>query len=181
MAESPPQNQKYFYNPDGKISEPLFMALMEQLGHKPASKEDGLREMQRRGWLLVDATYEPVDVGYGGRSKKRDDVLLRDYPLLVAALSEMSPDKSVPIILVKANVCRVLDSRLTADGFNVINKGSTVDFPANGRQPYFRKQFPLLLKAAALRAAPCAHAYALHDATLLVDAGIGGVYSVSYA
>ena len=22
VAESPPQNQKYFYNPDGKISEP---------------------------------------------------------------------------------------------------------------------------------------------------------------
>ena len=65
----------------------------------------------------------------------------------------MSPDKSVPIILVKANVCRVLDSRLTADGFNVMNQGSTVDFPANGRQPYFRERFPLLLKAAALRAA----------------------------
>jgi hypothetical protein len=56
IAESPPKTGKYFYNPAGVINEPLFSALMQQLGVKPTSKEEGLREFQRRGWILLDAT-----------------------------------------------------------------------------------------------------------------------------
>ena len=61
VAESPPVGGKYFYDPAGKVSEPLFNALMKQLGVKPKTKIDGLREFQSRGWVLVDATYEPVN------------------------------------------------------------------------------------------------------------------------
>ncbi len=32
VAESPPISGKYLYNPDGKVSEPLFNALMKLLG-----------------------------------------------------------------------------------------------------------------------------------------------------
>ena len=60
VAESPPASGKYFYNPAGAVSEPLFAAFMLQLGFTPTTKEMGLREFQRRGWILVDATYEPV-------------------------------------------------------------------------------------------------------------------------
>ena len=59
VAESPPASGKYFYNPDGEVSEPLFNALMKQLGIQPKTKFEGLREFQKRGWVLVDATYEP--------------------------------------------------------------------------------------------------------------------------
>jgi hypothetical protein len=61
IAESPPASGLYFYNPTGARSEPLFAALMRQLGISPISKENGLLEFQRRGWVLVDATYEPVN------------------------------------------------------------------------------------------------------------------------
>ena len=61
VAESPPASGKYFYRPNGEVSEPLFKALMKQLGIQPKTKCEGLREFQKRGWVLVDATYEPVN------------------------------------------------------------------------------------------------------------------------
>ena len=111
VAESPPKNQTYLYNPAGHTNEWLFTALMKQLGQMPK----GLRELQRRGWVLVDATYERVDC-LGQQANKRHAIIERDYPLLVAALEELSPDKSVAIILAKANVCKLLDWRLTRYG-----------------------------------------------------------------
>ena len=90
VAKFPPKSGLYFYNPEGRTSEPLFAALMQQLGCRPKTKEEGLREFQRRGWVLVDATYEPVD---GIKNKKeRNEVIERDYPLLVAALDQMLPN-----------------------------------------------------------------------------------------
>lgn len=145
VAESPPASGKYFYNPAGSISEPLFAAVMLQLGFAPTSKEDGLREFQRRGWVLVDATYEPVNA-LGG--KDRDGVITRDYHLLRDDLAAMLPDRSTPIILMKANVCRLLERVLTNDGFNVLNKGRVVYFPSTGRQKEFHRQFSAILKSA---------------------------------
>ena len=45
VAESPPASGKYFYNPAGKITEPLFAALMEQIRFDPVTKESGLQGM----------------------------------------------------------------------------------------------------------------------------------------
>lgn len=149
VAESPPKNQTYLYNPAGRTNEWLFTALMKQLGQMPKTKEEGLGELQRRGWVLVDATYEQVD-WFGQQVNKRNAIIERDYPLLVAALEELSPDKSAAIILVKANVCKLLDWRLTKYGFNVLNKGISVPFPSRGQQLKFQVQFALLLKTAGL-------------------------------
>jgi hypothetical protein len=80
IAESPPASGKYFYDPAGVPSEPLFAALMRQLRLSPLTKEDGLGEFQRRGWVLVDATYEPVNKLTA--SGRRNGVIERDYPLL---------------------------------------------------------------------------------------------------
>ena len=52
VAESPPASGRYFYDTTGSIKEPLFTALMKQLGVAPASKEAGLRDFQRRGWIF---------------------------------------------------------------------------------------------------------------------------------
>jgi hypothetical protein len=48
VAESPPVSGLYFYDAKGKSTEPLFSALMKQLPFSPISKEDGLKEFQRR-------------------------------------------------------------------------------------------------------------------------------------
>jgi len=51
----------------------------------------------------VDATYEPVNVD----GKDRDEVIIRDYPLLRDDLAAMLPNRAIPIALVKENVCRL--------------------------------------------------------------------------
>jgi hypothetical protein len=62
VLESPPKSGLYFYNPDGRVSEPLFSAMMKDvLEIRPTSKAAGLREFTRQGCLLVDATYVPVN------------------------------------------------------------------------------------------------------------------------
>jgi hypothetical protein len=51
----------------------------------------------------------------------------------------------VPLVLIKANVCKLLEPKLNEDGFNVLNKGRIVYFPANGRQRDFDRQFREIL------------------------------------
>jgi len=143
VAESPPKSGLYFYNPTGRVGEPLFAAMMKQLGCKPKTKGEGLSEFQKRGWVLVDAIYEPVD---GMSNKQRDEVILRDYPLLCADLARLAADKKTPIVLVKANVCRLLERKLTDDAFTVLNAGVEVYFPSNGRQGKFHEKFGAIIK-----------------------------------
>src|SRR5260221_2577267 len=102
VAESPPVSGLYFYNPLGKISEPLFASLMQQIAFSPSNKEEGLVRLQQKGWLLVDATYEQVD-----KNKRRDETIARDYPMLCGDLTRLSPDKAVPLVLIKSDICRL--------------------------------------------------------------------------
>jgi len=145
VAESPPASGRYFYDPDGRRTEPLFAALMKQLNYPPDTKESGIREIQRRGWVLVDATYDPIN---DRNNRKREKAIIRDYPLLRNDLKSLKLDSKTPIILIKANVCRALEPRLISDGFNVINGGKVVYFPASGRQSEFRRQFRAIFNSA---------------------------------
>ena len=138
VAESPPQSGKYFYDPDGASTEPLFSALMKHAGWTGTSKADGLEFLKRKKWVLVDATYEPVNA-YDAKS--REATILRDYAELRADLIGITPDKAVPILLIKENICRRLEPKLTSDGFTVLNAGRTVYFPSHGRQSEFHRQF----------------------------------------
>ncbi|BAM87069.1 hypothetical protein S58_10580 [Bradyrhizobium oligotrophicum S58] len=147
VAESPPSSGKYFYDPTGSIKEPLFAALMRQLKATPATKEVGLRDFQSKGWVLVDATYHQVDKLPRDADRDRDALIEGDYPLLVEDLSSLLSDRGVPLILIKANVCRILEPRLTKDGFNVINTGRLVYFPSTGQQKRFEQQFAVVLNS----------------------------------
>jgi hypothetical protein len=147
VAESPPSSGKYFYDPAGARSEPLFAALMKQLRFSPLAKEDGLREFQRRGWVLVDATYEPVDKGF--TRSGRDKAIERDYSLLHNELQGLTRDHSPPLVLIKKNVCKILEPKLVKNGFKVLNRGKAVPFPSTGRQKEFHQQFGAILEAAA--------------------------------
>jgi hypothetical protein len=60
---------------------------------------------------LVDATYEPVNK----LSSSRDQVILRDYQLLRDDLTNLAPDRSAPLVLIKTNVCRLLEPKLQED------------------------------------------------------------------
>jgi hypothetical protein len=147
IAESPPASGRYFYNPAGIPSEPLFAALMQQLHIRPTTKETGLREFQRRGWILVDATYQPVNAL---DRVSRNGVIAKDYRLLHDDLAALLADRSIPLVLIKANVCRILEPKLVEDGFNVLNRGRVIYFPSTGRQKDFKRQFGSILKSAGI-------------------------------
>ena len=144
IAESPPVSGKYFYDHTGAVGEPLFRALMHDLvGISPGSKEEGLSEFAKAGFLLVDATYIPVNKSFS--PKERNAKILEDYPLLLNDLHSLLTTKKTKIMLIKANVCRLLDAKLQSDGFDVINRGIIVPFPAFGQQVRFRKAVKGLL------------------------------------
>ena len=138
IAESPPESGLYFYELSGRPSEPLFAAMMKQLGVQAANKQEGLKAFRDHGFVLVDATYTPVN-GPGGRN--RNAVILADYPYLVEDLRGLGAADGLPIVLIKKNVCELLDRRLTADGFNVLNRGHIIPFPSTGHQVKFHRKF----------------------------------------
>lgn len=138
IAEAPPCSGLYFYDATGKIGEPLFAAMMKVLGFAAPNKHEGLVHFQRRGFLLVDATYAQVDRGYTG--KRRDEKILSDFPLFLKDLSRVNPDKKIPLILVKANICKLLEPKLTEHGFRVLNNGATIPYPASGQQNVFHEK-----------------------------------------
>jgi hypothetical protein len=93
----------------------------------------------------VDATYQPVDKLTKDASHDRDGVIARDYPLLLEDLAKLIPNRSAPIVLIKANVCRILGPLLSKDGFNVLNGDRDIYFPSHGRQKEFKDQFGAVL------------------------------------
>lgn len=136
ILESPPASGKYFYDETGKTSEPLFLALMKALdNYKPINKKDGLNYFKSKGYFLVDSTYKPVNRMKG---KERDNTILTDFSELIADLESLNPLKTTPIILVKANVCKLLEIRLKSKGFIVLNKRNRVPFPSTGQQKRFQ-------------------------------------------
>lgn len=143
VLESPPASGKYFYDESGRVTEPLFKGLMKALGYKALNKQDGLLLFSDKGLFLVDATYQPVNEMKG---KLRNDTILSDFKNLVADLNNLSPQKKVPLILVKANICRLLESKLTAEGFEVLNGGIVVPFPSTGQQSRFHDQIGKVLR-----------------------------------
>jgi hypothetical protein len=117
---------------------------MKQLGVSPETKESGLQALKRRGWILVDATYEAVNK-LSKNDAARDKVILRDYPMLREDIAALVDGRPIPIILLKVNVCRLLEPKLTGDGFSVLNQGCKVRFPSNGQQTVFHRQFGAIL------------------------------------
>jgi hypothetical protein len=131
VAESPPASELYFYKADGSVKEPLFAAVMKQLDFKGSKKLDGLQHFKQCGWVLVDATYEPVD---RETDSVRDAIIKRDYELFCCDLRSLTPDRSARLVLIKKNVCQILEPMLHRDKFKVLNRGTVIPFPSNGWQ-----------------------------------------------
>ena len=95
----------------------------------------------------MDATYQPVDRLAKNVSHDRDEVIVRDYRLLLDDLTSLMPDRSIPLVLIKANVCQIREPLLSKDGIHVLNGGRAIYFPSNGRQTDFRNQFRAVLSS----------------------------------
>ena len=118
---------------------------MKQLPAAPISKADGLLQLQKRGWILVDATYQPVNKM---SPAKRNAVILSDYSLLLADLDELIPDRAAPVVLMKANICDLLEQRLISDRFRVLNQGRRIPFPVMHHTAQFHRDFAELVPRA---------------------------------
>lgn len=134
LLESPPVSGKYFYDDQGKTTEPLFSAIMKLLRYKPSNKRDGLHFFKTKGYILVDVTYKQVNKLKG---KERDETILSDYDELIVDLENICTAKDTPILIVKANVCKLYNEKLKSEGYNVINKGTIIPFPSHGQQNRF--------------------------------------------
>lgn len=150
VLESPPKSGKYFYDPDGEVTEPLFKAMMEIIGYKPADKATGLAEFAKKGFLIVDASYTPVN--HQKEGKDRDERIMIWYSTFLKDLLTLTPDKNVPLILVKASICRLLEAPLGKEGFKVVNEGIVIPFPSTGQQGKFRKQIALVMEKSGMQA-----------------------------
>ena len=60
LLESPPSSDNYFYNKNGEVTESLFTAIMNFFNIHAESKEDGLKEFCKEGYLLVYAIHFPI-------------------------------------------------------------------------------------------------------------------------
>lgn len=144
IAESPPKSGKYFYDPSGETTEPLFSYMMKcVLNFKPKTKEEGLRKFCEQGYFLVDATYIPVN---GLSNDKRNKIIEENYLELVKDLKKIINEKDIKIILIKKNVCRLLENQLLRDGFKVINKKILIPFPSRQWQNEFCKKVKQVIK-----------------------------------
>ena len=137
VLESPPASGKYFYDTTGFVSEPLFAAMMELLSIEPGTKQEGLEYFSNMGHFLVDASYEPVNKL---KEKAREKTILDNYKNLVQDLNSLGNPNTINYVLIKANICRLLEPRLKAQGFNVVNNGIVVPFPSTGQQNNFREE-----------------------------------------
>lgn len=144
VLESPPVGGGYFYNPSGKVGELLFREMLHAaIDSVPTTKEEGLRMFAEAGYLLVDPIYIPVDKL---PDKEADALILKNYPAFVRDLKSLTSGKPVPLILIKKNICTLLEPRLTADGFNVLNRGVVVPFPLHYHFKQFRSTIQKILK-----------------------------------
>jgi hypothetical protein len=123
VLESPPVSGKYFYDPDGFTTEPLFSGMMKDvLELSPKTKDAGLTQFAARNYLLLDATYTPVNISgkQSARKKAAAAQITKDFSLLVAELRKHThPDTQ--LVLVMANVRKLLDQRLKTEGFTILN------------------------------------------------------------
>ncbi len=152
IAESPPvgdERRLYFYDPTGKPTEPLFAALMQQIGFSPTTKDkkEGLHRFKEKGWMLVDATYQQVNKL---KPAERNEIIRNDYSKLHADLKKLIADRPVPVILIKVNVYQILKPKLEEQGFNVINGYIAIPFPSHGQQKKFAEKFSAVLNAAGI-------------------------------
>ncbi len=127
ILESPPEHGGYFYDPLGRPSELLFRSMMQcVMGKRFETKQDGLEAFASAGFVLVNPIYTPVDKL---PDKKADELILRNYDNFLADLIGTIKTKSVPLLLIKKNICQLLEPKLLQDGFRILNNGESIPFP----------------------------------------------------
>lgn len=141
VAEQPPINlDRFFYYENVKEHDWLFLGVMKVLdpvkcrlyldgGRQSQDKRAMLENFRRADFFLMDMFDSPLV------EDQKDDFIDR----ISALESEGRLDKSVPVILIKANVYDNLYRKLKILGYNVVNQ--RIPFPGSGQQKNFDNAF----------------------------------------
>ena len=96
-----------------------------------------------QGYLLVNPVYVPVNKL---SDKEADQVIVNNYQKFLSDLDSLiTNNKDTPIVLVKSNILRLLERRMLADGYNVINRGLLVPFPLHYHADAFQERLMIIL------------------------------------
>lgn len=148
VLESPPERGVgYFYREEGRVSEILFRSLLKTLLNlSPSTKVEGLQAFSKAGYLVVDPIYEPVNKL---PDKEADKKILQNYNNFKKDLENLlGKEKSkTPVILIKENICRLLEKPLLEDGFNVVNKDVVIPFPMHYHTKEFEEKIKGVMKS----------------------------------
>lgn len=143
IFESPPAHGGYFYDPSGRVTELLFRSLMKTLFDKNFdTKEEGLRRFQKEGFYLVNSIYTPVNKV---SDKSADSLILENYKNFKKDLITENL-KDTPLIIVKSNIWKLLNDKLTKDGFTVLNREQMIPFPMHYHFESFKEKVQKLIK-----------------------------------
>lgn len=149
VFESPPSSNMYFYNDSGRPSEPLFRVMMKTVFNRTfETKKEGLKNFSAKGFILVDPIYKPVDKI---DDELADQEILKNYKNFIADLNSLMVNKNTPIVLVKANIHKILSQKLISDEFNVINKDYNIPYPIHYHQLKFSNAIRKIIKKENLR------------------------------
>lgn len=125
LLESPPNNGNYFYDSNGGVDENLFSAMMNYLEYSPITKEDGLAEFKKRGYLIIDSIYEPVNNLRRGVSRNKK-IAIKTSELVNDIVNKQR--SGLKIIIIMAHLHKMFYGLLGAIGFNIIND-KPIPFP----------------------------------------------------
>ena len=150
IAEAPPDSiDRFFYYPDVKTADYLFLGVMGvlfperkqkyiSLGRPESMKKDLLRDFQEKGFFLLDLLDFPINL-YSGS-------LENAVPPLLDKLKKCADDNT-PIILIKATVYVLAFQPLVSNGFkNTVSL--RIPFPGQGWQTEFGTKFSEALEIA---------------------------------
>lgn len=138
VLEFPPKSENYFYDPAGEPSEALFRSLMQVLfGLKFKTKEEGLRMFQEAGYLVANPVYKATEKM---PDSEANALILKNYQTFKEDLGRFTKKPGVKVMLIKANIFRLLGQKLLDDGFPVVNNGNVIPFPLHYHFKMFQKK-----------------------------------------
>jgi hypothetical protein len=85
------------------------------------------------------------------KPRERNEAVLKALPELIDDLNRTLPAHRTKIVLVKANICRLLEKPLKNEGFNVANDGTVIPFPSSGQQAKFHRAIQKLFSKKKIR------------------------------
>ena len=151
VAESPPASlNRYFYYPDVKQGDSLWLELMKALypnefgetREERPRKHEWLDRFRADGYRLIDAVKEPGSTTVA--------TIRGNAARVIEQIREIGPDQ---VVLIKATVWKGLCHPLRNAGIPVANE-ELLPFPGSGQQQKFQAGFQELVKSGRLRLAP---------------------------